>query len=248
MLASDGGPAATAAEPARRPPRYWLSPSALGSFFHFDCERFLHLKTDKEARALLLAESPPPDSATGSPQLQHHQHLQDAVFQKGFRWEEVLNGMIRQQGYTLFDLLTQAREAHPQDDEAFNALHLQTSTDMLRNAAVGTVIYQARLQPPEHFYRNTPELSRHGIALTACFPDYVRVDSVTDPATGVPRRVLTVIDAKHSPRVKLSHKVQVALYTLLLTDMGLEVSARGGVWRPGRQRPQVRASCRGGPL
>eukprot|EP00004_Rigifila_ramosa_P018102 TRINITY_DN4467_c0_g1_i1.p1 TRINITY_DN4467_c0_g1~~TRINITY_DN4467_c0_g1_i1.p1 ORF type:complete len:1374 (+),score=260.14 TRINITY_DN4467_c0_g1_i1:176-4123(+) len=75
---------------------------------------------------------------------------------------------------------------------------------------------------PSNTRPSTPPLARAAYAAVAASPA---------------SRMLCVVDAKSSPAVALSHKIQVALYGLMMNQLGLSVSPFGGVWIPAMATP-----------
>lgn len=93
-------------------------------------------------------------------------------------------------------------------------------------------IYQPSIVVPPCFYERYG-IPRSTVTFSQCFPDFLEV---TFDASE--RLVLTIIDAKASPEVKFSHRIQVAMYTLLLEEVfrheaihsRVTISNTGGVW------------------
>ena len=123
-------------------------------------------------------------------------------------------------------------------------------------SATGEGVYQGRLRVPDSFYERfgiDPEL----LELRDCFPDLILAESSEG------RTELRVVDVKASNWMKLSHRIQVGIYTLILEEVlraeGIEpnMSRRGGVWlygtpaagvvRPGPHHPPDRDLPRRGP-
>lgn len=72
-----------------------------------------------------------------------------------------------------------------------------------------------------------------GFVVLVCFFYYASYNLVA-----IGKAVVTIIDAKASPKVKLSHRVQVAMYSLYLDFVfqregligDVVISSTGGVW------------------
>ena len=161
------------------------------------------------------------------------------------------------------------RERLHSRDCPFNAVLLRESAAALFDAThpqpgMYDILYQAKFEVPEELYTYKPTDSHgqrlpfplagstHAVRFAKFQPDYIA--SVRVAGT----RVLVVIDAKASGKVKQSHQVQVAFYTWMLRRMlaleetrrGLPsgalgtVASHGAVWRPpdtqgGESRPET---------
>jgi DNA replication ATP-dependent helicase Dna2 len=107
----------------------------------------------------------------------------------------------------------------------------------LRTLGEGEGVYQGRLRVPGSFYERfgiDPDL----LELRDCFPDLILAESTES------RTELRVVDVKASNWMKLSHRIQVGIYTLILEEVlraeGIEpnMSRRGGVWLYGTPQPE----------
>ena len=151
--------------------------------------------------------------------------------------------------------------ARPRDGVRFEEAYDALSLHYLREAPVGTALFQPALNVRLIGERIGPRgcvsgerrvyaalglldaFDRGDVSLSRALVDYVLI--VPD-ATG--RRSLVVIDAKASKRVKLEHQIQVTLYTMLIdvafgrTDFVAAAPGAcvvGGVWLPARASPQI---------
>jgi DNA replication ATP-dependent helicase Dna2 len=140
-----------------------------------------------------------------------------AVLDAGYRWEErALAGPLA--GGAIVAVPPRDRPDAPARERAHS---IEATAELLATALPGQAIYQGTLRPPRRFYE------RYGIdatvvAFTDCRPDLVEVRADTDG-----RRLLRVTDLKVSRGLRLSHRIQAALYTLLLRDVLEEAGADG---------------------
>ena len=173
---------------------------------------------------------------------------------EGWFGSEVAAGVP--QKFKLVDVEKLARRRNGKFEDAYDALSLE----LLRDAPVGTALYQPALNVKligecigsdggvsgeRRVYAALGLLDafdRGDVSLSRALVDYVLV--VLDAG----RRSLVVIDAKASIRVKLEHQIQVAAYTMLIdvafgrTDFMATapgVCRVGGVWLPAKASPQI---------
>ena len=147
---------------------------------------------------------------------------------------------------SLVDVEKLARRRAGKFEDAYDALSLE----LLRDAPVGTALYQPALNVKLIGERGRVSVAlglldafdRGDVSLSRALVDYVLV--VLDAG----RRSLVVIDAKASRKVKLEHQIQVAAYTMLIdvafgrTDFMATapgVCRVGGVWLPAKASPQI---------
>jgi hypothetical protein len=153
-----------------------------------------------------------------------------AILERGYEWEERVVGEIL------------GPRAVPAEAEAKflrgRTMTVETTRRVLGALEPGRFAYQATLRAPPGFY------SRYGldparVQLTSCRPDLIQC------VEGEGGLELRVIDVKASPGVKLSHRIQATVYTLileqLLADWEFEraASAHAGVWIPDTDGPEV---------
>ena len=201
-------------------PPYNLSPSRIARYYHFGCDRFLrYAATPGSHRQTDGVPKPPQD---GNP-------VARAVLEGGYAWED-----------RLLDEHLAARIHVAPGDPAHRrdlAWTVEESVLRLQDVPVGGFLYQPTLRTPPAFYDRF-QLDAELLSFSDCRPDLIEVRE----ANG--RRLLRVHDAKASSHQKLTHRVQVALYALiietLLEDAGLEaigVDPVGGVWLAGEDEP-----------
>ena len=148
----------------------------------------------------------------------------------------------------------------------------EASLDLItKNASGGyTVLYQPRFAAPKGLHetlasaasvvssRDETSQPHHGSAASASTsahkldrevhqftdfsPDLLFVE--LDPSTEFQTQVLVIVDCKASPRVKLEHRVQIAMYSILLEPYlaghpHITLAAVGGVWLAGELKPRM---------
>jgi DNA replication ATP-dependent helicase Dna2 len=186
-----------------------ISPSRVGRYFHLECLRFLrYSSTPKQA---LVAEDVPAAPYETRP-------VQRAVLDTGYQWEErALAGPLAG-----IAEVAQPPPDKPKTPPRERVHSLEATAQLLRDLPPGRAIYQASLRAPEAFYARY-DLPRDVVDLRDCRPDLI------DARTGEDgRRLLRVTDLKVSRGLKLSHRVQAALYSLLLEaiveEQGIDAS------------------------
>lgn len=201
-------------------PQFYLSPSRIARYFYHECERYLRYHaTPKDRRK---ADGVPDIAWDTSP-------VRAAILEGGFTWEREiiekrLNGRVR---------VAKGRgKVHERAHSVGETLSI------LPALQPGEAIYQPTLQIPDVF------LERYGIApdmcgFPPCRPDLLQL--VQDNGLGR----LKVIDIKASTDLKVSHRIQVATYALMLRDVsranGLDLPldlGTGGIWLYGNTKPE----------
>ena len=206
-----------AGDPTRGTPRYWLGPSQLGRYFFHECDRHLRYL------------STPPDrlEAEGVPPVETTHMASEALVQGGYTWEE--------------RVLTERLGARVRIADGEGPLHerrfgFQQTLEVLRALEPGEYLFQPTLVPPPGFlvrYGLSPAL----VAMGPCRPDLIQ--------RGEDGR-LRLVDIKASEMLKASHRVQIAVYALLLKAIceanGVEREVElkeGSVWLYGAIAPEI---------
>ena len=197
-------------------PAFNISPSRVARHFHFNCDRFLrYAATSGRDRT---TEGVPRVDKEGNP-------VARAVLEGGYDWEDRL----------LDEHLAAACDVAPGDGPRRDrAWGVDESLERMAGAPAGTWIYQPTLRIGDTF-RQRYGLTTELLHFPDCRPDLVEVLQ-RDGQT-----VLRIHDAKASSHQKLSHRIQVTLYGLILSaaleDAGVEgvtVDDVGGVWLANR--------------
>ena len=195
--------------------RYNLAPSRLARYYFFECDRFL--RYDATPRDRRAEEGIPSRQFDTSP-------VTRAILAGGEAWEEhVLTAHLP-------DAVTGAPEADDPSDVTSRTLPYRQTVDALRAGTPGTAIYQPTLRAPRSMY-DAYGLDLDLVTFSDSRPDLLMI---VDGADGPEIRV---VDLKASDVMKLSHRIQVGIYTLLLRHVldaegidHLRTARLGGVW------------------
>ena len=203
--------------------RFSTSPSRISRFFFQECERFFRFHaTPREARANEGVPKPPFE----------HSPVTAAILESGFTWEETvvkkhLAGRVE---------IARSKEREPIRDRIHG---IAETRHLLATLPIGRFIYQATLAPPPAFYE------RFGLdpALIEFGPNRPDLIEILDGGNG--RRRFRVIDVKASDALKITHRIQVALYALeldtIVRDAGIDADVdldTGGIWLADRLAPE----------
>ena len=212
--------------PAAPLPPKQLSPSRVGRYFHLECRRFLRYNAVQKP-ALALEGVPKAPFET--------RPVARAVMDTGYIWEErALAGPLESIAVVAPQLPGKPK---PPRDRVHS---IEATVDLLGNLPPGKTIYQGQLRAPDTFYE-AYRLPRDLIDMGTCRPDLVEVRG--DPETG--RRTFRVTDLKVSRGLKLNHRVQAALYTLLLEgiveELGIDavVERDPAIWIVNQPAPEA---------
>lgn len=201
--------------------RFNVSPSRLGRYYFLECERFLRYDaTPRERRA---EEGVPPRDFDTSP-------VTRAVLETGAAWEHTV--LTQELPHAVLGDL-------PPDGQELTdrVLGYAETVEALRAATPGTAIYQPSLHAPSSFYERYG-LDPDQVTFGEFRPDLLMVD---DWGAGLELRV---IDLKATDAMKLSHRIQVGIYTLLVAhvldheQLPVGTSRDGGVWLHGADQPE----------
>lgn len=200
--------------------RFRVSPSRLARFYFHECERYLRYSTaTKQQRKI-----------DGIPPIELDRTLvTKAILESGFEWEREVLGQLGDRAVIAAGEGDVTDRRHSADE----------TLALLATATAGDAIYQPTLRAPRSFYEAyglDPDL----VEFVDCHPDLLFVEETDD---GLQVRV---VDAKATDEMALSHRIQTALYTLLLHHVlieagheeGLTTSREGGVWLHGQDEPE----------
>ena len=181
-------------------PRF-VSPSRIARYYYLECERFLRYSSTSSADR--LQEAIPDTPFETRP-------VDRAVLERGYVWEEnALAGYLGASVHVADDATGKTRVRDRTHSTG------QTAA-LLASINAGRSIYQATLRVPTAFYERyglDPEVVR----FSDCRPDLI--EAVDGPTLG-----LRVTDLKASRGLRLSHRIQAALYTLILRDVVAELA------------------------
>ncbi len=196
-----------------------LSPSRIARFFFHECDRYLRYHaTPKAERKVIGIPDIPFDTSP----------VTMAILESGYNWEEnviqnKLNGRVRiAKGKSRLCERTHSAEK---------------SVTLLKNLEPDEAVYQPTFKAPRSFY------SLYGLDTALCNfppcrPDLVQLIKNNGKA------FLRIIDIKAGTTLRTSHRIQAALYTLILKeilreqipDMVLDDTA--GIWLFGQEEPE----------
>lgn len=211
-----GGNLGRTASVGRPVARFYVSPSRIARYWYHECDRYLRYATvPRRNRA-----------SEGVPDVEiDHQLVTRLLKQGGFAWEE---RVVRDH---LAGQVVVAPAAG--DGPLHERVHgVEETLDAIAAAEETTAIYQTTLRPSASFYARyglDPDL----VGFTDCHPDLLLFETAGDG-----RLEVRVVDVKASAFTKLSHRIQVGLYTRILedalADAGLDARVttgdQGGVW------------------
>ncbi len=193
-----------------------ISPSRVGRYFHLECPRYLRYSSTP-TRALKEEGVPRAPWET--------RPVHRAVLDAGYQWEErALAGPLAS-----IAEIAPASPDRPRTELRERAHTIEGTAQLLRGLPPGQAIYQGTMRAPAAFYRRYA-LDPTVVDLTDCRPDLIEIREDTDG------RCLRVTDLKVSRGLRLSHKIQAALYSVLLrdvvADLGLDatVDLEPAIW------------------
>ncbi len=194
-----------------------MSPSQVARFYFHECERYLRFRS----------ASKPQRRVDQIPEYELDRSLlTKAILEGGNAWEQrLLDGPLEGRALIADSGVDFGQGIEPRHSP-------EATIDLLRNATPGMVIYQPTLQASNSFYE-TYGIDRDLVSMRDCYPDLLIIEE------GLDGLEVRVIDAKASDMMKLSHRIQVGLYSILLEHVlvsanidseSLNVSRLGGVW------------------
>ena len=202
----------------------WVSPSRIARYYFQECARYLrYSSTPKEQQK---AEGIPPAPFDFRP-------VSTAMLETGYLWEEQvvehhLAGNVH---------IAPAEDGVEMRDRV---LTVERTRELLASLTPGEWMYQASLTTPSAFYQ------RYGIdpsvvQVADCRPDLIQC---LEDDEGDLR--LRVTDVKASTGLKLSHRIQATMYSLILEHVlaayGITdrtVDGSGGVWLSQTPEPEI---------
>jgi DNA replication ATP-dependent helicase Dna2 len=199
-----------------------ISPSRLARFYFHECERFLRFSSVlREERAAEGVPDPPYDPRP----------VTKAILDSGARWEEeVLDDLLPGPVH-----IAEADADAPVSERMFDQA---TARNLIKSFEPGSYVYQPELAVPEPFYQRY-NLDPDIVRWSACRPDLIECIEADGELH------LRVIDIKASPGVKLSHRIQATVYSLiletLLEDWGASdrrIADEGGIWLAQHPEPE----------
>lgn len=199
-----------------------ISPYKIGLYFYYQCPR--HLVFSSLSNEDKIKYKIPTEPFEHSP-------VSKAILEGGYTWEEiVLKNKLRKKA------IIAERTTNVQLTDRF--FTQEETLDLLFKSPYGKYIYQAQLIATDSLYKSLG-LDPLEVEFKASKPDLVYCsDSVN-------RKYLEIIDIKASDTLKTSHKLQVAVYSLILKHMIEDyklpynsISNRGAVWLYEKDEPE----------
>jgi DNA replication ATP-dependent helicase Dna2 len=202
--------------------RYNLSPSMIARFFYHDCDRYLryHATPRKEW------------SSKGIPLVDiEDSPISKRLLQAGIKWEE--------------DVVLDKLKDDVILPSGLGAVHerkhtIESTLVLLDNLSFGKAVFQPSLKTSPDFLQKY-DLSPDLCIFKTSYPDLIRLVQ-NDKGESV----LQVIDIKANEKLKVSHRIQTALYTLMLQDLleknGIEHNVdfeQAGIWLYNQNEPEL---------
>ncbi len=199
---------------------FYISPSRIARYFYHECERYLRYHaTPRERRTI---DGVPSTSWDTSP-------VTAAILEGGFVWERnIIEKKLRNK-------VKIAKGTGPLNERVHD---IKDSLTILKELKTGEAIYQPTFKAPDSF------LARYNIPSELCEFPPCRPDLLQLVEDDGDFR-LRVIDVKASTSLKISHRIQVTTYALILRDIvknngitkPLDLNM-GGVWLYGSDEPE----------
>lgn len=199
-----------------------ISPYKVGLYFYYQCPR--HLIFGSLSSEDKIKFNIPTEPFERSP-------VSTAILEGGYDWEEiVIKNKLRNK------VIIPER---PDDIQIRDRFFTQEETlEILSSLLPGKYIYQAQLIAPDSLYKSL-NLDPLEVEFKASKPDLIYFN------ISEKKKCLEIIDIKASDRLKTSHKLQVAMYSLILRHMIEEfklpydlVSEKGAVWLYEKDEPE----------
>ncbi|MFP4654462.1 MAG: AAA domain-containing protein [Methanohalobium sp.] len=201
--------------------RYNLNPSLIARYFYHDCERYLRY------HATPLNER----NNEGIPEIEHDQNpIMRILLKTGIEWEEEV----------ITDKLGD-NVIVPEGEGALNerAHTFAETLDIIKGIKSGQNIYQPTIHVPKQFLKKY-NLSSDLYRFPPCRPDLIRLIEDNE------KNVLQIIDIKASDDITPSHRVQTALYSLMLQEslkeQGFDIKVdlkKAGIWLYEQDEPEL---------
>ncbi|WP_394903227.1 AAA domain-containing protein [Clostridium butyricum] len=198
-----------------------ISPSKTGRYFYYQCARYLLFSTTrKEERKL-----------KGYPEIsQFHTKMMASIFKKGYEWEEtVVSSKLKDRAVISIGTQNLCERVFDENE----------TIEKLKCIEPNKYLYQPTFITPYSFYEEyglDPNLAQ----ISMCRPDLIFVDKDIEG-----KRIFRIIDVKSSAEMKLSHKIQIVFYALILKHILLQYKIegtvdinKGGVWIYGADEPE----------
>lgn len=199
-----------------------VSPSRIARYYFHECARFLRYSSTPQAER----------EAQGIPEIPFQfQPVTEAIFERGYAWEEEVVGELIADQVVL-------GPADPGGQLRDRMMSVDDTNRALASLKAGEYLYQPTLRTPDAFYEFYG-IDPAKVQFSDCRPDLLSCLEIDD------RLVIRVIDIKASPGLKLAHRIQATLYTLILryvlADLGLDgfhLDDQAGIWLSQEPEPE----------
>jgi DNA replication ATP-dependent helicase Dna2 len=209
---------------------YFLSPHRVARYYFHECDRYLRYAATPKARR--AQEGVPPHELD-------HSLLTRALLESGYSWEsQVLATHLGDAA-----IIADPPAGNPKTPKTQCSHGVAATLDLLRAVEPGQYIYQPTIAPSAGFYA-AYGLDPALVEFTECRPDLLKIEAGKNG-----QRRMTVLDLKATDEAKLSHRIQAALYTLILEHVladsgldgegGLQVASQGGIWLYQQDEPEL---------
>ena len=200
----------------------FISPSRVARYYFHECARYLrYSSTPADSRQQERVPAAPYD----------FRPITKAIFETGYLWEEQVLADHLAGGVHI-------SKGNPDAPVRERVLSSDETQNLLKGIEPGEWIYQPTLLTPPGFY------DRYGIdpqvvQVTECRPDLIECFEEDG------HRLMRVTDVKASTGVKLSHRIQSTMYSLILDHVLADwqvddrvVAETGGVWLSQTPQPE----------
>lgn len=192
------------------------SPSKMAAYFLYKCDRQLHWGMINKQNVQSLSTIPE------LPSEDEESKLMTALTSGGFDWEKELIEHV-----LVDDLVSVDGFVPKPKGKAFTKDQTFTT---LQSIEIGQWIFQSTFYAPQSFYEQY-NIDKNLIQFRDCYPDLI---------TKTIEGRLRIVDAKASASIQIKHKIQVAIYVLLLEhilqDQNIDATVdmdTGGIWLGG---------------
>ncbi len=187
----------------------FVSPSRIARYYFQECARYLRYSSTPKSQR----------EEEGVPAAPHDfRPVSNAILETGYLWEEQVIDEHLADTVTI----AAAEDGVPVRERVHSS---DQTRDLLEKSQPGDWIYQGTLVTPNTFYERYG-LDRSVVQFTECRPDLIECFETDEGDTR-----LRVTDVKASTGLKLSHRIQATMYSLILDsvlqDAGIDGPGRG---------------------
>jgi DNA replication ATP-dependent helicase Dna2 len=192
------------------------SPSKMAAYFLYKCDRQLHWSMINKQNVESISTIP------DLPSEDEESKLMTALTSGGFDWEkELIEHVLVEDLVSVDGFVPKPKGKAFTKDQTFTTL---------QSIEIGQWIFQSTFYAPQSFYEQY-NIDKNLIKFRDCYPDLI---------TKTVEGRLRIVDAKASASIQIKHKIQVAIYVLLLEhilqDQNIDATVdmdTGGIWLGG---------------